>query len=44
MAVLDRSIPLGDSAIVVVHAYSHRTQILIGESSVWLGVRRDVKW
>jgi hypothetical protein len=42
--LLERPIPLGDSALVVISAYSHRTQILVGPVTVWEGVRRDVKW
>lgn len=44
VAVLERAIPLGDSAFLVMDAYSHRTQVLFGPLSVWLGVRHDVDW
>jgi len=43
-AILDRRVPLGDSAMLLIHAYSHRTRILVGHLEVWTGVRRDVDW
>ena len=43
-AILDRRVPLGDSAMVLSHSYSHRTRILVGHLEVWTGVRRDVDW
>ncbi len=43
-AILDRRVPLGDSAILLIHAYSHRTRILVGHLEAWTGVRRDVDW
>jgi len=43
-AMLGRTVPLGDSALLVIDGYSHRTRILVGALSVWRGVRRDVDW
>lgn len=43
-AILDRRAPLGDSAMLLIHAYSHRARILVGHLEVWTGVRRDVDW
>lgn len=42
--ILDRPVPLGDSALLVIQAYSHRTRFLIGPLTVWIGVRPDVNW
>jgi hypothetical protein len=43
-AVVDRRVPLGSSALLLITAYSHRTRILVGHLEVWRGVRRDVDW
>ena len=44
LAILDRHVPLGDSAMLLIHGASHRTRFLIGNVEVWSGVRRDVEW
>jgi hypothetical protein len=40
----DRQVPMGDSAVLVISAYSHRTRILVGSLEVWIGVRGGVDW
>lgn len=44
IAVSDYPTALGDSAMVLIHGYSHRTVIAVGRTAVWLGVRRDIDW
>jgi hypothetical protein len=43
-AIVDRRARLGDSAVVLIYAYSHHTRIAVGPLEVWTGVRRDVDW
>lgn len=43
-AIIDRAVPMGDSALLILWAVSHRTRILVGPLDVWTGVRRDVDW
>jgi hypothetical protein len=40
----DRQVPMGDSAVLIISAYSHRTRILVGSLDVWTGVRGGVDW
>jgi hypothetical protein len=40
----DRKVPIGDSAVLIVSAYSHRTRIVVGPLAIWSGVRADVDW
>jgi hypothetical protein len=40
----DRQVPMGDSAVLIISAYSHRTRILVGSLDVWTGVRGGVEW
>jgi hypothetical protein len=42
--IVNRGTLFGDSAILVISSYSHRTRILVGPLEVWTGVRRDVDW
>jgi hypothetical protein len=35
---------MGDSAVLIISAYSHRTRILVGSVDVWTGVRGGVDW
>jgi hypothetical protein len=43
-AIVNRRASLGDSAILLIQSYSHRTRILVGPLEVWTCVRRDVNW
>ena len=40
----DRQVPMGDSAVLIISSYSHRTRILVGPLEVWTGVRGGVDW
>lgn len=40
----DRQVQMGDSAVLIISAYSHRTRILVGPVDVWTGVRGGVDW
>jgi hypothetical protein len=40
----DRQVPMEDSAVLIISAYSHRTRILVGPVDVWTGVRGGVDW
>jgi hypothetical protein len=40
----DRQVSMGDSAVLIISAYSHRTRILVGPLDVWTGVRGGVDW
>jgi DNA-binding SARP family transcriptional activator len=42
--IRDRQVPMGDSAMLIISAYSHRTRILVGPVDVWTGVRGGVDW
>jgi DNA-binding SARP family transcriptional activator len=42
-AIIDRPVPLGDSALVMIFGYSHRARV-VGRVEVWTGVRRDMDW
>lgn len=44
VAVSEHPISLGDSAMILIHGYSHRTVIAVGRTAVWLGVWRDIDW
>ena len=43
-AVLDRSVPVGDSAMLLIRSMSFHTRFLVGPIELWEGVRAGVDW
>ena len=43
-AMVERPLAMGDSAVLVIGGYSHRTRILVGPVRVWTGVRAGIDW
>lgn len=42
--VVNRAVPLGDSALIIIQSYSHRTRQQVGRLDAWIGVKPDIDW
>ena len=42
--IVNRRVPMGDSALILIRTYSHRTRLLVGRIDAWVGVKNDVDW
>jgi hypothetical protein len=42
--IVDRPLAMGDSAVLIIGGFSHRTRILVGPLTMWTGVRSGVDW